>query len=232
MESDRIGKLLSIAGEALSDVPSDGESFADGAFDALGDIISRRNGFYAFESALHVFPSGGVGLPGRSLQEWNDPSLWIDSYGGLVPPVLFFAEDVFGGQFAMMGGRVYSFDPETARLTDFADDVRMWSSEILARYDFATGYSISHAWQVENGVLPVGHRLIPRIPFCCGGDFVVGNMLLVESVAAMRYWGHFARKIAQLSDGAQLKFDPRIVDGLRCAGWLHGSAADCRCFDK
>ncbi|MFG2935181.1 hypothetical protein [Streptomyces sp. NPDC048282] len=231
MESDRIDELLSIASAALLDAPPKSESPSGDAIRHLNDLLSRRNGFYAFESALHVFPVGGAGLPGRSLQEWNDHNLWINSYGGLISRALFFAEDIFGGQFAVAGDAVHRFDPETAKFTQFASDVEMWSAQILARYNFTTGHSIAHAWQVQNGALPVGHRLTPRIPFCAGGDYSVDNMVLVESVAAMRYWGDFAQKIAELPDGVQFEFNSAVIDGLRCAGSVRRDSASCRCFD-
>ncbi|MBC3842137.1 SMI1/KNR4 family protein [Streptacidiphilus sp. 4-A2] len=231
MEFDRLDKLLSTASAALSDAPPNSDSLFGGAIRHLYALLSRRNGFYAFESALHVFPSGGPSLPGRSLEEWNEPRLWIDSYGELISPALFFAEDVFGGQFSIAGDTVLRFDPETAKSTEFASGIEAWGAQVLAQYNFATGYSIAHAWQVENGAIPVGHRLIPGIPFCVGGDFAVGNMVLVESAAAMRYWGNFAKEIAQLPDGAQLRFNPAVIEGLRCAGSLRGDSSGCRCLD-
>jgi hypothetical protein len=94
-----VEKLLSISGEALSaeepaSLRGDG---GDGRL--IADLLWRRNGFYAFESALHVFGAGGGQVQGRSLEEWNDVGLWKDAYGGLMTDGLFFAEDVFGGQF-------------------------------------------------------------------------------------------------------------------------------------
>src|SRR3954468_15350144 len=121
--------------------------------------------FYAFESALHIFPSGPPRLPGYSLQEWNSPNLWRASYGRLLPDALFFAEDLFGGQFAIVDHEVYSFDPETAQLTHFFGNVVEWEESVLARYNYTTGYSVGHEWQLSNGALLPGHRLVPRIPF-------------------------------------------------------------------
>ncbi|QIY96385.1 SMI1/KNR4 family protein [Streptomyces sp. S1D4-11] len=232
MEFRGIGEFLAIAGEALSDAPPKNDALFGGTAQQLGALLSERNGFYALESALHVFPASDAVLSGRSLGEWNNRQLWVEYYGELAPPALFFAEDVFGGQFALMDDAVYLFDPETAKMTVFANSVEEWASRIIAQFDYATGYSIAHAWQVENGALPVGHRLIPRVPFSCGGDFSVENMVLIEAVSAMRYWGGFATMIAGLPDGAQLRFNPAVVDGLRCAGCPRGDRGECRCFDR
>jgi hypothetical protein len=218
MELSGVDKLTSVAGEALARTPlGDARLFA-GAVRCLEPMLSLKNGFYAFESALHVFPVAGTGLPGRSLQEWNDPHLWINYYGELIPGAVFFAEDIFGGQFAVTCEGIHSFNPETAKMVKVADTVEGWCSHILGRYNLTTGYSIAHAWQAENGKIPVGCRLVPRVPFCCGGDFSKENMVLVESVAAMRYWGEFSRRIAELPDGAQFRFNPAAIDALRCSG--------------
>jgi hypothetical protein len=94
-----------------------------------------------------------------------------------------------------------------------------------------TGYSIAHDWKTEYGPLPVGHRLIPRIPFTGGGEFSVENILLAEAAAAMRYRAGFATGIAELPDGTQMRFEPAAADALRCTGWPSGDAARCRCLD-
>lgn len=43
----------------------------------LFSILTERNGFYAYESALHVFPfvEGGAGA-NCDLLSWNSTSLW------------------------------------------------------------------------------------------------------------------------------------------------------------
>lgn len=95
----KMNKLLSVASGAISaNLPKSSPIFG-GAASPLEDLLTEMNGFYVFESAFHVFPSGRPGLPGRSLEEWNSKSPWQESYGHLIPEVIFFAEDVFGGQF-------------------------------------------------------------------------------------------------------------------------------------
>src|SRR5690349_9916776 len=91
-------RLLSVASDALSshvdvDLPE------SPLFRELAELLSQRNGFYAFESALHVL---GVGenVLGRSLDVWNSGTSWRADYGGLARGFTFFAEDIFGAQFA------------------------------------------------------------------------------------------------------------------------------------
>jgi hypothetical protein len=221
-----VDTILSIAGEAVVDSAPVRTMFPN--LVDLYALLSERNGFYALESALHVFPSAVPGVPGRSLEEWNDPELWLNHYGPLRPKAVCFAEDAFGGQFLIKDGAVLAFNPETGDIADLAPDLSTWMQEVLIRFNYLAGYTVAHEWQLRNGALPVGHRLIPRVPFSCGGEFVAENVVPVEAVAAMRYWGNFAQEISALPDGTPLRFNPAVVDKLICGRWSNGG--DCRCF--
>ena len=100
--SDALNKLVSNASAALDTrPPSLGSGLRDlaGAMaDPLLDMLGLKNGFYAFESALHVLPSHSNEYE-FGLDEWNSGALWRHEYGKMVDGCLFFAEDVFGGQF-------------------------------------------------------------------------------------------------------------------------------------
>ncbi|MET7647399.1 hypothetical protein ABZS83_27980 [Streptomyces sp. NPDC005426] len=227
-----MNKLHSVASGPISAHPPKGSPLLDGAASPLRTLLSEMNGFYAFESALHVFPSGGPGLPGRSLEEWNSALLWRESYSHLMPEAVFFAEDVFGCQFVVtQDGVVHLFNPETAALSKFSDDIEGWQSNVIADWNYVTGYSVAHEWQTQNGALPPGHRLVPRIPFSVGGEFSADNMVPVESVAALKYWGAFALSISEAPDGKQFTFNPTVIDGLRCGIWSLGGESVCRCLE-
>ncbi|GHF76940.1 hypothetical protein GCM10018790_63720 [Kitasatospora xanthocidica] len=226
-----MSKLLSVASGAISPKTPKISPALGSAATSLEVLLAEMNGFYAFESALHVFPSGEPGLPGRSLEEWNSKSLWRESYGRLIPEMIFFAEDVFGGQFAMAGdGAVYSFNPETAALSKFSEDVTSWQDGVVADWNYVTGYSVGHEWQMRNGPLPAGHRLVPKVPFSVGGEFSFGNMIPVEAAAALKYWGGFALAISGARDGGQFRFNPEVIERLRCGIWSSGEESICRCF--
>lgn len=110
-----IAKLISIAGEALAttDLPdtTDGSWSSPLEREVLA-MLRVRNGFFAFEGALHVLPAGGQ--PGvMTLEEWNSSHLWSHEYGDLADGLFFFAEDAFGNQFCLREDRVCLFDAET-----------------------------------------------------------------------------------------------------------------------
>jgi hypothetical protein len=165
--------------------------------------LRQRNGFFAFESALHLLPLGrGEGM---DLETWNSPDLWRREFGDRADGFLFFAEDLFGGQFGLRGDRVHSFDPETGEAELFADDLSDWSARILADYRVLTGYPLGHVWQERHGALPRGRRLVPKIPFILGGAFEVENLYSAEPAEAIKFRGSVARQIHDLPDGTRVR---------------------------
>src|SRR4051812_37583102 len=78
--------------------------------DELRHLLTVRNGFFLYDDALLVRGSGH----GRDdLEQWNAQDNWRGHYGGLADDAFFFAENGFGGQFAIAGDGVIAFDPET-----------------------------------------------------------------------------------------------------------------------
>jgi hypothetical protein len=175
------------------------------AFDLLG-MLQQRNGFYALESALHVFPSHSSQQE-IGLIDWNDNALWRSAYKGLADGCIFFAEDVFGGQFCIKSSKVHTFDPETGILEYLADDIEGWARAIVSDYEVLTGYPLAHQWQEKNGRLPAKKRLLPKLPFVAGGGFVLDNLYLADAVEGMRFRADIANQIKDLPDGAQIKFN-------------------------
>jgi len=204
--SDSLSELIAAASEPLaSGEPrplsiEGGERFAE----TLEALLRRKNGFYAFESALHVLPSG-TGEDVMSLERWNAPDLWRHEYGDMTEGCFFFGEDVFGGQFCFRAGQVCTFDPETGDIEPLAPSLDAWAGEILRRYDNLTGHPLAHEWQRRHGALPRGHRLVPTIPFVAGGEYRVENLRAGESVASMRYRGDIAKQIRDLPDGTPIR---------------------------
>lgn len=197
-----IQKLLNIAGPAFVKSLDAKASIENSQLVAL---LQEKNGFFAFESALRIFPIG-VSEQSYGLDEWNSAKLWRDSYGDLASDLLFFGEDVFGTQFCLKAGKVYSFDPETADLSLIGNDLEEWAAAILEDYDLLTGYSLAHEWQAKHGALNGRDRLMPKLPFVCGGEFTITNLVALDAGRSMRSRGNLATQIHSLPDGAQVKF--------------------------
>jgi hypothetical protein len=90
-----VRKLISLGSDALADLPGSMPRFLKEwkLGPELFAMLTEKNGFYAFESSLHVFP---VTADSRSgLEGWNSESLWRQEYKDSTDGLLFFGEDVF-----------------------------------------------------------------------------------------------------------------------------------------
>lgn len=169
---------------------------------AISSLIEEKNGFYCFESSLHVFPWGGGS---GSAEHWNSLDVWDVKYSGSVSGLTFFAEDAFGFQFAAAADGIYSFDTETADRELVSRDIMEWSSLILDDYEVQTGYPVMHDWQVDNGPIPLGCRLAPALPFFLGGEFDPKEMRSKESFSLLEFRAEVYKRTKSLPDGAQIE---------------------------
>jgi hypothetical protein len=159
-----IEKLLSISSEPLvSTSPDDTTLIQDFPLGSeLLSMLQRKNGFYAFDSALHVFPITSQPVGGKNLAEWNSDSLWRSDYGDLTSRLLFFAEDVFQDQFCLSSSGVLRFNSETGGTKPFADSLENWAEVLLRDYNQATGWILAKTWQAEHGPLAPGNESCPK----------------------------------------------------------------------
>lgn len=209
-----IEKLLSIASDPLApsgvSLPAALSGHEKKRREELEAMLSEKNGFYAFEGALHVFPClpqpPQAGWP--DLEAWNEKALWRGWYQEKVDGFLFFAEDVFGGQFAIRGEEIVSFDPESGETETLGANLEEWAAQVLLNYRRLTGYPLAQAWQVVNGPIPKGRRLLPKIPFILGGQYHEANLFAVDAVKGMRYRGELWQQLRDLPDGAQVRLKP------------------------
>src|SRR4051812_6567772 len=109
MKRDNIQKLLNWAGPSLGQTCPPVLTEIDFSGAALW---AGRNGFFAFDQALHVFPVGD-GSRGYDIHAWNSNMLWKFEYDNEeISRCFCFAEDIFGTQFAVLGSTVVSLNPE------------------------------------------------------------------------------------------------------------------------
>lgn len=175
----------------------------------LSILLSLKNGFYAFESALHVFP-WEANHSAMGLADWNAPYLWRHEYGHMCEAMLFFAEDAFGNQFCLRERYICQFDAETGEIKELAKSFEEWACKILSDFEFLTGRGLLHNWQEAYGPISNGKRLVPKTPFVLGGDYSVTNLIAMDSVRAMRSRGNLASQLNGLQDGSKIQF--RIID--------------------
>ncbi|WP_170224604.1 SMI1/KNR4 family protein [Actinokineospora cianjurensis] len=211
---DHLAKLLDLSSPATWPAPPRdtvhevlGEWGPVGA--ELADLLLVRNGCYAFVSAFHLF--GIAAEPTdhpADLVAWNSPTHWRSEYADLADGYLFFAEDVFGSQFALpaTGDAVLLFDPETGTTTHFATTLAAWATTLFDDPAYHTGYPLAQAWQEHHGALPSDTRLLPKIPFFVGGKYEVDNLFPSDSATGMRTRAAVAAQIKDLPNGTTITF--------------------------
>jgi hypothetical protein len=205
-----IQKLLSISSDALGPFPERMplllKKWSLGP--ELFALLREKNGFYAFESAMHVFPI--TEDPGSGLEGWNADSLWKYEYGSMAEGLLFFGEDVFQDQFCISKSGVARFDAESGNIEVMAPSLEAWAELMLADYSVQAGWKLAHEWQAVYGALPRGKRLMPKMPFFLGGQYSLDNLWVGNSLEGMRFKGDLARKTQGLPDGTKIRL--KVVD--------------------
>jgi hypothetical protein len=200
-----VEQLLSISSEPLAPrakaLSKLLEPYALGS--ELFHMLECKNGFYAFESALHALPL--TSATEISLEEWNAGSLWRDGYQDMSEGLLFFAEDVFQNQFCLSPDGVLRFEAETGATTFTADSVEGWAEKILGDHRRQTAWPLASKWQAENGPLPTGKRLMPKIPFFLGGEHSISNLWVGDSVEGMRFKADLASQTRNSPDGSAVR---------------------------
>jgi hypothetical protein len=207
MSDRRIERLISVASAPLSlepvCLPRLDASWADGRLAELAALLGRRNGFYCFESALLVLPAQrAVDHPG--LLEWNAADGWRSLYSEVPASVIFFAQDLFAGQFGVSPDYVSRLDPESGALSRYAETLEEWAGKILDDFDAETGWPVARDWQKQYGPLQRGHRLLPRLPFILGGDYVAENLVSLPATEAMMKLGQLYQQVRGVPDGTPL----------------------------
>ena len=100
--------------------------------------------------------------------------------------------------------RVFRFDPETGRTELMAANLEEWAATILKEHSVETGWKVAHDWQVQNGPLKPGERLLPKVPFCLQGAFDVENLYAYDSLKGMNLRADFYQQTRTLPPGTKV----------------------------
>jgi hypothetical protein len=207
-----VDKLISLAEEGPSHtivrLAADIRSRFPSEWRCLEPLLRERNGFLAFQGALHVFSASDADVTplGYSLGFWNSPESWRRGYDGAVDDLLFFAQDVFGEQFGLSDGTVCRFNPETGRTREIGASLGEWAARILRTPAQETGFPLAEEWQWRHGRLKPTHRLIPKVPFTFGGDYDLANLYAADVLQAMRTRATIWRQTRHLPPGTRVRF--------------------------
>lgn len=174
----------------------------------LWGLLSMRNGFYGGGSALLVRPLATVDAP-LGLGAWNDPTLWTCEYDFDLGGALFFAEDLFGTQFALRDGAVWTFDIETGAIEELAASLSEWAALLTADDGpLLTGEKVGREWEARHGPLAPGKRLRAAIPFVIGGSYEL-SALRPTAESGIGFVADIANQIKNLPNGARIRLRMR-----------------------
>jgi hypothetical protein len=170
----------------------------------LFDLLRIKNGWFAFDRALHLFPLGKM-VSGYALLPWNEPALWKHAYSGQVQSCLFFAEDIFGVQFGFHQKEIVRFDPESGTLERFAATLDEWAQRILEDSAVETGEPLAREWQAVHRSLQPTERLLPKQLFSFGGEYATSNLYAMDAARGMQLRGDIYQQIKDLPNGTHIK---------------------------
>jgi hypothetical protein len=205
MRNDSLDELVQLSSGSLGLRGESVQLPAIGDAAGLALLLERVNGFVAFEGALRV---RGLGDLAGDLIGWNRPDGWRSHYGAIARGMFFFAEDVFGNQFALSDDAVLLFDAETGEVENLGADIASWADAILADAQVLTGYPLAHAWQVAAGrPISPSSCLVPKTPFVLGGAYSLDNLFEMPTERAMRLRGDLATQLYELPDGATISLE-------------------------
>lgn len=139
------------------------------------------------------------------IERWNSAGLWRGAYGPSIDGLIFFAEDVFGEQFAVDGVSVVRFNPETGDIQRYAAGLDEWAMRVLDGPDYETGFGLARQWERIHGTLEPGRRLLPETPFVLGGGFTIHNLFDGDAIEGMRFRADLAQQVRDVPDGAAVR---------------------------
>lgn len=202
-------KLLRIGSTPQSCRPADLAALETLQFNASAirqvlSLLDGKNGFVAFEAALHVFSTdGSTNAPG--LVSWNSPDGWRKFFGLENDPILFFAQDLFANQCGIASSKAFRLDSEWGQLTEHSSNLADWAETVLQDYDFETGWSVGREWQLANHPIDASVRLLAKKPIVLGGDYVSDNFVAIPTAQCMQQLGLLFNEIKDKPDGAPVR---------------------------
>ena|SRR5947209_359043 len=172
-------------------------------------LLALHNGLTAFDGGLRVFGASPGVLP--SLQDWNKLDTWRFAYKELIHNgLVFFAEDVFGNQFALDGGHVCYFNVETGKTNYFAKSFSAWLTIVLEDPVDTLQLPIYKNWLAGGESLKPSEHLCPIYPFVVKGTPSTRELYRVNNAADMIYKGGFAYQIKDAPDGSDVRM--KVID--------------------
>lgn len=172
----------------------------------LQQLIAQRNGFVAFRGGLHV--RGACTTP-----EWHSlrvamegPTSFAARFRTVKPEDVPFAQDVFGDQFILRGGKVFKLDSYADQLEQVADGLVEFFARVQA--DPIGLLSLGHLAQYEGSgeTLRPGELLMEWPPFVVEGSDKGVSLRRIPAAERLEFLADIARQLRGVADGTKVEF--------------------------
>jgi hypothetical protein len=167
------------------------------------ELLCLHDGLIAFDGGLRCFGIACRLLPG--LSSWNRSDGWRASYRELADGLMFFAEDVFGNQFALEDGRIVRFHAETGDREFMADSFEEWLNTLMADPDEELSLWLLRDWRAPGNAVRSDQHLCPKLPFITGGAFEPSNLYTLDRAESMTFKGDFAWQLRNVPTGGKVR---------------------------
>ncbi len=127
------------------------------------------------------------------------------AYHGLTQGLLFFAEDVFGNQFACSDGNIVRFLAETGDCEFMARSFEEWLEKLLTDPDEELSLWLLNAWRAPGNLIQANEHLCPKIPFVAGGAFEPAGLYVADRTESLTFKGDFAWQIRKVPSGGRIR---------------------------
>jgi SMI1 / KNR4 family (SUKH-1) len=168
------------------------------------DFLKLFNGGFFFNQALHFYSIENT-IKIFTLNEMN--ILLYSKYEKLSKGLTFFAQDIFGNQFAFEGKRIIFFNIETGDKEEIAQNFDEFINVVLQNSDYYIGEIYLSEWKSLNGDIKLNERLCPKIPFVLGGEYNIANLYALEIEKNIEYNAAIAVQVKDLPDGTAYKLE-------------------------
>ncbi|MDB4927575.1 MAG: hypothetical protein JWM10_59 [Myxococcaceae bacterium] len=138
-------------------------------------FLRRWNGCYALQGALHLLGARND-LPNQSLDEWNRPHGWRQSFGMLIEGVTFFADSGLGDQFGYRDGKVVRLRVLDARVERMASSFEEWLELVFVEPGRFLSMELFDAAVARLGPLPPGGHFAPPATHAPGDPIVAREL--------------------------------------------------------
>jgi hypothetical protein len=167
-------------------------------------FVELRCGGHYFANSLHIYAHGSA-QPDFELLVRNE--FMRQFFGSLAEGLFFFAEDIFGDQFAFAPEGVVSFQSESGDLKFLTSTFEEWTKLILNDPDYYSGRGFLLGWEGTHGKKLLTHHLCGKMPFVAGGEYDESNIFVAHWTESLGFKSSIAKQIAALPDGTPIRFE-------------------------